>query len=93
MDAINRMKKMVGAILTKMRGVMKQKVRGGTVTNMLYSCAQLTKSIFTRTNVVRLTRKLAPPHGLVLTAAHWNRVAFLVHTLRNARLGSWTNHP
>ena len=69
---------MVGSLLTKMRGTMKQKVRGDTVTNTLCSHTQLTKSICTGINVVRLTRKLAPPTGLVFTAAHWNRVAFLV---------------
>ncbi|KAF8346815.1 hypothetical protein F5887DRAFT_1072911 [Amanita rubescens] len=62
MDAVNKIKRMVGSILTKTRGIMKQK---------------LMKSICTKSNVVKLTRKLAPPHGLVLTAAHWNRVAFL----------------
>lgn len=29
-------------------------------------------------NVVRLTKNLVPLHGFVFTAAHWNRVAFLV---------------
>ena len=92
MDAVNKFKKMVGTALTKLWGAMKQKVCGSTVTNMLYSCDQLTKSIFMKVNVVRLTRRLAPPHGLVLTAAHWNQVAFLVHILRNVKPGSWTNH-
>ena len=71
---------------------MKQKVYGSTITNMLYSHAQLMKSIFMEVNVIRLTRRLALPHGLVLTAAHWNQVAFLVHILRNVKPGSWTNH-
>ena len=78
MDAVNKIKRMVGAILTKMRGTMKQKVRGSTITNTLYSCAQLTKSICMGMNVVRLTKNLVPLHGFVFTAAHWNRVVFLV---------------
>ncbi|KAF8718440.1 hypothetical protein AX14_011834 [Amanita brunnescens Koide BX004] len=58
---LKRLRRLVGSLLTKNRGIMKNKI---------------TKSIYSGTGINKLTKALAP-RETVLTAAHWNRVSFL----------------